>query len=211
LPLNFAYQWQRCDSTGAGCANIAGATTSSYTLATADIGSTLRVSVTALNAGGSTLAASPPTAVIADALPDPVIAAAGDIACQSNPVSSGTTCHYGLTSNLITTHPRITDVLPLGDDQYDCRDYQLFLNFFGPTWGSILARFHPIPGNHEYLTYAPQNPDGSQPQARSLRATRRRQCLAPVTSTTETESALTPAVPEIATRATTAMTSAAGT
>jgi hypothetical protein len=130
------------------------------------------------------------------------------------PVESGlvgATCHYGLTSNLITTHPRITDVLPLGDDQYDCRDYQLFLNFFGPTWGSILARFHPIPGNHEYLTYAPQNPDGSQPQARSLRATRRRQCLAPVTSTTETESALTPAVPEIATRATTAMTSAAGT
>jgi acid phosphatase type 7 len=163
LPLNFAYQWQRCDSTGAGCANIAAATTSSYTLATAAIGSTLRVSVTALNAGGSTLAASPPTAVIADASPDPVIAAAGDIACRSNPVSSGTTCHYGLTSNLITTDPRITDVLPLGDDQYDCGDYQLFLNFFGPTWGSILARFHPIPGNHEYLTYAPQNPDGSQP------------------------------------------------
>ncbi|OLB91499.1 MAG: hypothetical protein AUI15_22825, partial [Actinobacteria bacterium 13_2_20CM_2_66_6] len=162
-PISYVYQWQRCDSSGANCANIQGSIKPSYTLTGGDVGSTLRVTVTALNPGGSTLATSSPTAVVADASPDPVIAAAGDIACRSNPVMSGTTCHYGLTSNLIVADSRITDVLALGDDQYDCGDYQFFVNFFGPTWGSILAKFRPIPGNHEYLTYAPQSPNGSQP------------------------------------------------
>ncbi|MBI5543314.1 MAG: hypothetical protein HY901_05460, partial [Deltaproteobacteria bacterium] len=64
-PLSYAYQWLRCDSSGAGCSNIAGATGTSYLLSYADIGSTLRVVITASNTGGSTPATSAKTAVIA--------------------------------------------------------------------------------------------------------------------------------------------------
>jgi hypothetical protein len=65
----FARQWRRCDSSGNGCADIAGATGASYTLVAADVGSTLRVSVTGSNAGGSSPALSAPTAVVSAAPP----------------------------------------------------------------------------------------------------------------------------------------------
>ena len=63
-PSSFAYQWQRCDSGGANCADIATATTSTYTLVAGDVGSTIRVKVTATNPSGSSSATSDPTAVI---------------------------------------------------------------------------------------------------------------------------------------------------
>jgi thermitase len=52
-PTSFTYQWQRCDSAGANCVAISSATASSYTVAPADAGSTLRVAVTAHNSGGA--------------------------------------------------------------------------------------------------------------------------------------------------------------
>ena len=55
-PTSFAYQWQRCDQAGAGCAAAAGANAQTYTVTASDIGSTLRVAVTATNTNGSTLA-----------------------------------------------------------------------------------------------------------------------------------------------------------
>ena len=64
-PTSYTYQWQLCDSSGANCANVTGATASSYTLAGSDVGHTLRSVVTAANAGGSTLVTSAQTAVIA--------------------------------------------------------------------------------------------------------------------------------------------------
>lgn len=45
--LTYEYQWRRCDSLGANCVDIAGATTNQYTLAAADIGGTVRSRVTA--------------------------------------------------------------------------------------------------------------------------------------------------------------------
>ena len=54
-----------CDSAGANCAAISGATASSYTLVAADIDKTIRVVVTATNANGSTPATSNQTAVVA--------------------------------------------------------------------------------------------------------------------------------------------------
>jgi hypothetical protein len=52
-PASYAIQWQRCDNSGANCVAIAGATGQSYVVAPADIGTTLRVSVTASNALGT--------------------------------------------------------------------------------------------------------------------------------------------------------------
>jgi hypothetical protein len=57
-PTSFAYQWQRCDTTGASCAPIAAATALSYVIVSADVGSTLRLAVTASNAAGSSAPAS---------------------------------------------------------------------------------------------------------------------------------------------------------
>src|SRR4051812_6446140 len=62
-PLSYAYQWQRCDASGSTCADVAGATDPSYVIGTADLGSTLRVRVTATNAAGSDSAFSPATGV----------------------------------------------------------------------------------------------------------------------------------------------------
>jgi hypothetical protein len=64
-PITYTVQWQRCDATGGNCANIAGATGQTYVLTSADVGNTIRVSVTAKNNKGSTLATSAETDLIA--------------------------------------------------------------------------------------------------------------------------------------------------
>jgi hypothetical protein len=62
-PITFAYQWQRCDSNGGACAGITGATSRTYTVTAADVNRSVRVIVTARNAGGSRAASSAPTGV----------------------------------------------------------------------------------------------------------------------------------------------------
>jgi parallel beta-helix repeat protein len=62
-PLTFAYAWQRCDRTGATC-TATGVTSSSYMLGTADVGSMLRVVVTATNAAGSASATSSVSGIV---------------------------------------------------------------------------------------------------------------------------------------------------
>lgn len=64
-PISYAYQWQRCDSHGASCGSISSATNQSYTLTRGDVGHSLRLRVTASNAGGASQALSDATAVIA--------------------------------------------------------------------------------------------------------------------------------------------------
>jgi hypothetical protein len=52
-PTSYTYQWELCNSAGASCTAIAGATAQTFTLTSADVGGTLRVQETAKNAGGS--------------------------------------------------------------------------------------------------------------------------------------------------------------
>jgi subtilisin family serine protease len=66
-PITYASQWKRCDSSGAACVDVAGTTGSTYTLASSDVGFTLRASVVATNAYGSATATSAATAVVAAA------------------------------------------------------------------------------------------------------------------------------------------------
>ncbi len=54
----FAYQWLRCDAAGGSCQQIAGATESSYVPTAADLMHTLRLSVTAQDGAGETVAQS---------------------------------------------------------------------------------------------------------------------------------------------------------
>ncbi len=72
-PLSYAYQWEDCDGSGVNCAAIAGATASTFTPTTGDIGHTLIVLETAANSGGSGApSASAPTAAVISAPPPPV-------------------------------------------------------------------------------------------------------------------------------------------
>jgi GH25 family lysozyme M1 (1,4-beta-N-acetylmuramidase) len=80
-PTSFAYTWRRCDATGANCASIAGATTSTYTLTPGDIGTTVSLVITATGKGGAGTATAPTTAAIA-AAPVPQ-AVAGSAAAQA--------------------------------------------------------------------------------------------------------------------------------
>jgi hypothetical protein len=68
-PTSYSYQWEDCNTSGAECANISGANTSSYTVASTDVGHTIRVVVTATNSTGSTNATSTATARVASAAP----------------------------------------------------------------------------------------------------------------------------------------------
>jgi Glycosyl hydrolase family 26/Ig domain of plant-specific actin-binding protein len=64
-PTSYAYQWKHCDSSGASCGNISGATSASYGLTSSDAGYTMRVTVTASNSGGSASTTSTQTAAVA--------------------------------------------------------------------------------------------------------------------------------------------------
>jgi hypothetical protein len=65
--MTFAYQWTRCDSSGANCVNVA--TTPTYTLGAIDVGGRIRVVVTATNSLGSGSATSDATAKVASTAP----------------------------------------------------------------------------------------------------------------------------------------------
>jgi hypothetical protein len=66
-PTSYAYQWKRCDSLGANCALVTGATAKTYVLSSTDVGSTMRASVSATNSGGTTTAVSTASAAVASA------------------------------------------------------------------------------------------------------------------------------------------------
>lgn len=68
VPTNYTYQWFRCDSNGSNCVPIVGANSQTYVLlADADVGATLRVTVTASNGSGSSSAQSAASAVVTQA------------------------------------------------------------------------------------------------------------------------------------------------
>lgn len=86
---------------------------------------------------------------------DPVIAAAGDIACD--PADRGFSgrfsfvCQMKATSDLLVTITPVA-VLALGDLQYEDGALRKFQLSYQPTWGRVKAITYPAPGNHEYGT-----------------------------------------------------------
>ena len=68
-PTSYTRAWQRCDSAGANCVVISGATATTYLATSADVGKTIRVKVTATNSSGSGNAASAASAVVTAAAP----------------------------------------------------------------------------------------------------------------------------------------------
>jgi acid phosphatase type 7 len=97
----------------------------------------------------TTTTAPPPSA-------DPVIAAAGDIACDPSDANyngghgTASYCHQEATANLLTQSP-FTAILTLGDNQYADGTLAKFQQSFDPSWGRSKPLIYPVPGNHEYL------------------------------------------------------------
>jgi hypothetical protein len=91
------------------------------------------------------------TAAAAGAAPgrDPILAAAGDIACAPNTPRTPTACHYAETAAIVgAINP--TAVALLGDNQYESGFLPYYMRAFDPTWGVFRPRTFPVPGNHEY-------------------------------------------------------------
>jgi acid phosphatase type 7 len=88
---------------------------------------------------------------------DPVIAAAGDIACDPDltryqtGLGTNDACHMLQTSDLMLKMD-LSAVLPLGDLQYEDGTLDKFQRSFDPTWGRLKAQMRPVVGNHEYRT-----------------------------------------------------------
>jgi hypothetical protein len=94
------------------------------------------------------VALAPPAAA------DPVVMAAGDIACDpADPGYNGgagtaTRCHQQATSDLLVgAAPDL--VLPLGDIQYDSASTPKINAVYAPTWGRVKSISRPVIGNHE--------------------------------------------------------------
>jgi hypothetical protein len=85
----------------------------------------------------------------------PVIAAAGDIACDPNTGAfndgrgSPKACHQRATSDLLV-NAGLTAVLAIGDLQYYCGALAAFMFSYDPSWGRVKSITYPAPGNHEY-------------------------------------------------------------
>ncbi len=72
--IAYTYQWRRCDTAGENCVDIASATGSTYLLGPTDVGTRLRIRVTATNGAGSSSADSVPSVIVLES-PFPVNAA----------------------------------------------------------------------------------------------------------------------------------------
>ncbi|HEY8313799.1 MAG TPA: metallophosphoesterase [Candidatus Baltobacteraceae bacterium] len=85
---------------------------------------------------------------------DPIVAAAGDIACPgSSETGTPKTCQMAATSDVIAdAGMTVSAVLPLGDLQYPSGSYAEFITYYNATWGEYKSIEHPVPGNHEYYT-----------------------------------------------------------
>jgi acid phosphatase type 7 len=91
---------------------------------------------------------------LAPAPTDPLIAAAGNIACDTADPSfaggAGTAqaCQMASTSALVD--PTTAAVLTLGDAQDDDGSLYNYQHAYGRSWGRLLSLTHPVPGSKDY-------------------------------------------------------------
>jgi acid phosphatase type 7 len=149
---------------GTPLAPVNGATTTTYSDTTVSPSTTYSYSVDAFDTAQNH---SPPSGSVSVTTPsgggssDPVIAAAGDIACDPASTSfnggNGTAskCHMKQTAailqNLLST-TNLQAILPVGDTQYDCGGLQAFNQSYALSWGQsqLKSISRPVVGDQEY-------------------------------------------------------------
>jgi len=154
VPRKLRFQWSVCDSAGGGCTDVAGATRQRFGVGIALVGRRLRVRITIVKPNVTrTLTSRIAGPIVGPS--DPVIAAAGDIACDpaSSQFRSGTgtakNCRQKWTSDLML-NAGLSAILPVGDLQYECGFADAFAASYDPSWGRLKPITRPAIGNHEY-------------------------------------------------------------
>ncbi len=102
-PTSYAYQWQDCNAAGEGCSSIGAATSASYRLAAGDVGHTVRVVVSASNAGGSTSASSAPTALVSAAPAAELLLGSSSLQSNGDSASAGSAEAFQFTAGATGT------------------------------------------------------------------------------------------------------------
>ena len=107
--------------------------------------------------GASTvgLVASVPRAAAAT---DPVVAAAGDIACAPPGTRTASKCHQAATADLLAGADA---VLPIGDEQYNCGQLSAFNQVYDASWGQYKSVSNPAVGDNEYAGNGCSTPGAS--------------------------------------------------
>jgi calcineurin-like phosphoesterase family protein len=85
---------------------------------------------------------------VGDASADPVVYAAGDIACAPGSSATSTKCRERYTSDIVVNGGAMM-TLALGDLQYNSATLSNLRNSYDKTWGRFKAATRPALGNHE--------------------------------------------------------------
>ena len=101
------------------------------------------------------LVASVPRAAAAT---DPVVAAAGDIACAPPGTRTASKCHQAATADLLAGADA---VLPIGDEQYNCGQLSAFNQVYDASWGQYKSVSNPVVGDNEYAGNGCSTPGAS--------------------------------------------------
>lgn len=173
-PKTLSYQWERCNAAGSACGPIFGATVNTYTLAAADVGSTIRVEETASNgAGPGPGAVSNQTATVERAEESDDESEEEPHENQGEPKGGGSGGGSGsaATTAQVTTPAESTPAPVVGRRQT-----------VGPVLGTVSVR---LKGSSRFvaLSTAGSIPDGSEVDAMNGRV------IVTVATTTGTESA----------------------
>ena len=98
----YDYQWQHCASNGASCSPIAGGTAQIYLPVASDLSSTLRVTVTANNKNGTTVATSNSTSAVTGTTSSPTTSSTTTTTSTTTPSSTSTTTTTPTTTTTST-------------------------------------------------------------------------------------------------------------
>jgi hypothetical protein len=109
-----------------------------------------------VDATDGALRSSPSAALpVTTAAADPVVMAAGDIACDPNDGnfdgSNPKYCQFRDTASLLGP---ADEVLAIGDTQYYCGGTDAYAASYGPSWGTYLGKTFAVPADQEYATAA---------------------------------------------------------
>jgi hypothetical protein len=123
-PTSYAYQWQDCDASAGACVNLAGANAPTHQLTAGELGRTIRIAVTAANAGGSTTATSSAVGPVSALAPSAGFTYTPSLPVTGQPLSLDATgsscpdapCTYAWSDDGSPTRP-MPPLWPLGAGQ----------------------------------------------------------------------------------------------
>jgi hypothetical protein len=146
----YAYEWQRCDSAGNNCQPISGATAQTYTLAAADVGSTIRVAETASNSEGAGIPAVSALTAVVQAVPSSGQPSNGGSGAQGSGMPATTTGSPGTTASVSQAQiaSLLAQLIPTGKAAKIgalLKHSGYTMNVTGPAAGTLSVQWYALP------------------------------------------------------------------